>query len=101
MNIKDHLQTIIAFAAVIGIAAGGIAYFAKAADLELVELRLEQKIASDAILQINQQMWQLEDRNQGRPCEQWESQRERDRYRMLKLKLETLKKRHEKALKSE
>jgi len=100
MNLKDHLQTIIAGAAVIGIVAGGITYFAKASDLELVELRLEQKIASDAILQINQQIWQLEDRHGGKPCAEWESQRDRDQYRMLKLKLETLKKRHEEALKT-
>ena len=89
-NLKDYLGVIIALAAVIGVISGGLAYFAKAEDLKLVELRLDQKIVSDQVAQIQSRIWQLEDRNQGKPCVEWRAQDERDEYRRLLEQLKLL-----------
>lgn len=91
MNLKDHLQTIIALAAVVGIVLGALAYFATAEDLRMVELRLDQKIVTDQMIDAKRQMWQLEDRNKdkGRDCLQWPD-RDRDEYRKLQEQVEQL-----------
>jgi aspartate/glutamate racemase len=81
---KQFLEPIIALAAVIGIIMGGLSYFATAEDLRLVEMRLDQKIMSDQMSQVQQRIWTLEDRNQGKPCSEWKSQDEKDEYRKLK-----------------
>jgi hypothetical protein len=89
-KLRDYLGLIIAFAAVIAVISGGMAYFAKADDLRMVEMRLDQKIVSDQIQQVQSRVWQLEDRNQGKPCSDWRSQDEKNEYRKLTEQLKLL-----------
>lgn len=98
-KLKDCLGIIIAGAAVVGLVSGGLSYFAKADDLRMVELRLDQKIVSDQVSQIQVRIWQLEDRNQGRPCTEWKSPDEKQEYRALQIKLEELKKQQDRLIK--
>ena len=99
MMLKEYLTTIIAGAAVVGIVSGGLSYFAKADDLKLVEMRLDQKIVSDQMSQIQGRVWQLEDRNQGKPCSDWKMQDEKDEYRKLQEQLKQLQERQKKLMK--
>jgi hypothetical protein len=92
-KLKDYLGLIIAFGAVIAVISGGMAYFAKADDLRMVEMRLDQKIVSDQVSQVQARVWQLEDRNQGKPCSDWRSQDEKDEYRKLQEQLRMLQER--------
>lgn len=62
-KLKENLQVIIAFAAVVGLVLGAINYFATAADLEITQVRLEQKIVADQQFSVQQQIWALEERN--------------------------------------
>lgn len=87
---KDILQIIIAFGVICGIVVGGLAFFAKADDLKMVEMRLDQKIVSDQIQQIQTRIWTLEDRNQGKPCSDWKNQDEKTEYRKLSDQLKQL-----------
>lgn len=84
---KTILEPIIALAAVIGIVLGGMAYFAKADDLRLVEMRLDQKIVTDQVQQLQSRIWILEDRNKGKPCAEWPAQDEKNEYRKLQEQL--------------
>lgn len=97
MKLKDYLQTIIALAAVIALVLGALSYFATAQDLQLVEMRLDQKIVTDQMLDLKRQKWQLEDRNRekGPNCINWEP-KERDEYRRLQDQLEQLQERAKK-----
>jgi len=90
MNIKALVALIALLLALVGGVVSAIDYFAKSADLKLVEYRLDQKIRNDRIYEIQQQLWQLEDRYEGTDCSSW-PQADKDRYRDLKLKLEFLK----------
>jgi len=92
MKIKEMIQGIIAVGVLIGMIMGGISYFATASDLRLVELRLEQKIVNDQIMQLKQRMWQLEDRNKSKDCIKWEDDKDKQEYRILENTLEELKK---------
>lgn len=96
MKIKDIIQGIIAVGVLIGMIFGGISYFAKAEDLKLVELRLEQKIVNDQMIQIKQKLWQLEDRNKGMDCTKWKDEKDRKEYRELNETLENLRKQQKK-----
>lgn len=87
---KSILEPIIALAAVIGIVLGGMAYFAKAQDLRLVEMRLDQKIVTDQVQQMQSRLWILEDRNKGKPCGEWQNQDEKVEYRKLQEQLKHL-----------
>lgn len=87
---KDVLQIIIAFGIICGIVVGGLTFFAKADDLKLVEMRLDQKIVSDQIQQTQSRVWQLEDRNQGKPCSEWKNPDEKNEYRKLNEQLKHL-----------
>jgi hypothetical protein len=87
---KAILEPIIALAAVIGIVLGGMAYFAKADDLRLVEMRLDQKIVTDQVQQMQARIWILEDRNKGKPCVEWPNQDEKNEYRKLHEQLKQL-----------
>jgi membrane peptidoglycan carboxypeptidase len=99
-KLKEYFGTIIAFAMVIGIVAGGLAYFAKAADLELVQLRLDQKIVSDQMYDTDKQIWILEERNRAyADCRQWPDERDREQYRKLKAQQEELQKKQDRLLK--
>lgn len=90
-RIKENIQIIIAIGVFIGMIMSSISYFAKASDLQLVSLRLEQKIVSDQVMDINRQMWQLEDRNIGKAFDVW-PQRDKNEYRLLRERLERAKK---------
>ena len=79
---KEHLKTIITFAAVVSIVIGFCAYFAKASELELVAMRLEQKIVGDKVFDLKKRTWQLEDRNTDHDIIKW-PKRDRDEYRLL------------------
>ena len=56
----------IGFCTLVGTVVGVSEYFAKADDLKMVELRLDQKIRQDRCDSIQQRIWQLEDRYQGK-----------------------------------
>lgn len=96
---KAILEPIIALAAVVGIVLGGMAYFAKADDLQLVELRLDQKIVSDQVRQVQQRVWTLEERNKDRPYSEWSNTDEKKEYKALKDDLEMLKVRQKELIK--
>jgi len=89
---KNIIEGIIAVGVLIGMILGGINYFAKANDLKLVELRLDQKIVSDQVTQIQRRMWLLEDRHGGIDCYKWKSRSDRDEYRRLRDHVQKLKK---------
>lgn len=59
------LGIVLGISTLVGSAIGVNEYFAKAADVELIAMRLEQKIAQDRCDWIQQRIWQLEDRFNG------------------------------------
>ena len=93
---KKTIQTIVSVCVLVSMAIGAVTYFATAEDVDQIAMRLDNKITSDQIIAISQQMWQLEDRYPGQPdCSLWQGQsaeRDRQEYRSLELKLEQLKK---------
>ncbi len=97
---KSIIEGIIALGVLVSMVVGGLAYFAKADDLRLVEMRLEQKVVSDAIMQVSQRIWQLEDRHRAEgACVNWTDQRDKQEYRQLQLQLEQLKARQQQLIK--
>lgn len=99
-KLREYFGFIIAAAAVVGIVSGGMAYFAKASELEelrvevrLTQVRLEQKVVSDQIYDLQKRVHMIEDRNRafGADCRSWPDQRERDEYRVLQMQLDELK----------
>jgi hypothetical protein len=91
MKLTSTLTTIVALFTIIAGVFASVTYFARASDLQQVEFRLEQKIQGDNILRIQERIWQLEDRYQGRDCSEW-IESDREEYRSLKSQLELLKK---------
>jgi len=82
---KTFLEPIIAFGVVVGLVVGATSYFATAERLQLVEMRLDQKIVDDRVASKKQRMWQLEDRHKGKPdCSTWSSEEDKKEYRELK-----------------
>jgi len=67
-KLKENLQLILAIGAVIGMVLGGITYFAKADDLQLVEQRLDQKIKADKAYYLKRQLWALFDKHKTDDC---------------------------------
>ena len=98
-KLKDYLGIIVAFAAVVGIVLGALNYFAKASELQMVEMRLDQKIVADQVSQVQARIWTLEDRNQGKPCSDWKNQDEKNEYRKLQEQLRLLQEREKKLMK--
>ena len=99
---KTIIEGIIALGVLVGMVVGGLAYFATAEDLHLVEMRLDQKLVADAIMQVSQRIWQLEDRHRAEgPCANWEDERDKQEYRQLKLQLEQLKARQAQLIKQQ
>ena len=90
MDLKKALEPFIAICVLTGMIWGGITYFAKAEDLQMVEMRLDQKIVGDVVSQTQQRIWTLEDRNQGKPCSDWKSEDEKAEYRKLKEQLKMM-----------
>lgn len=66
-TLKSKALAIVALATLISMSIGAVNYFAKAGDLRLVEMRLEQKIIKDDLRATEQRIWQLEDRLEERP----------------------------------
>jgi len=93
---KEIIQGVIAVGVLLGMIMGGISYFATASDLKFVELRLEQKIVNDQIIQLKQRMWQLEDRNKSKEYIKWKDDKDKQEYRILENTLEDLQKQQKK-----
>jgi hypothetical protein len=91
MTAKDWVLLAVAMTVLMGSTVTAVEYFAKDADLVLVAQRLEQKIQSDQMWQVQQRLWQLEDRNQARECDQYRNEADKGECRMLKLRVEILK----------
>jgi hypothetical protein len=98
-KLKENLQVIIAFAAVVGLVISSMAYFAKASELEalreevvLTQVRLDQKIVSDQAYETQKQIWAIEERNakHGADCTRWPDERDRRQYKELKAQSEML-----------
>jgi len=96
---KAILEPIIAVGIVVGLVLGSLNYFARAEQLVLDEMRLDQKIVADQVNQIQGRVWQLEDRNKGKPCADWQTQDEKDEYRKLQEQLKQLQERQKKLMK--
>lgn len=94
---KNYLQTIVSICVLTGMVVGGVNYFAKADELQLVSMRLDQKIISDQIDQIQRRLWQLEDRHKGTDYRGWPTD-DRNEYRRLKEQAERLKQKYERLL---
>lgn len=94
MKRKEVIEIVIALCVMVSMIVGALNYLAKASDLQLVEMRLDQKIVSDQIHQIQERIWQLQDRNYG-PCNNWTNQKDKDEYRKLQEEIEMLKKRRD------
>lgn len=94
MKRKDIIEIVVTVCIMVGMVVGALNYLAKASDLQLVEMRLDQKIVSDQIMQLQQRIWQLQDRNYG-PCTNWTDQKDKDEYRKIEAEIEMLKKRRD------
>lgn len=94
MKRKDIIEIVIAVCVLVGMIVGGLNYLAKAADLQLVEMRLDQKIVSDQIMQLQQQTRWLENQNYG-PCINWANKRDKDEYKKLLEQIEMLKRKRD------
>ena len=92
MKRKDIIGLVVAVFVMIGMIVGALNYLAKASELQLVEMRLDQKIVSDQIFQLQERIWQLEDRNYGL-CSTWTNKEDKNTYRKLQEKIEMLKRR--------
>ena len=90
MNKKATIEVLVGMAILVGMVFGAVTYFATAADVQLVAMRLDQKILADQINQIRAMLWQLEDRNGGSDCTKWFNQADKTQYRRLKMELEKL-----------
>ena len=97
-NIKTLLEIFITFGLVIGMLFGAMNYFAKAEDLKLTQLRLDQKILEDRTFTIQAQMWELERRNGGPDIWKWKNEEDRVKYQNLKRQLDLLQKRLDKSI---
>ena len=92
--IRNNVETIVSILIIIGMVVGGISYFAKAKDLQLVDMRLEQKIVNDAVYDLTREITYLEGKYGSSDCSTWrgpESERDRNAYRKLKEQLEAVK----------
>ena len=67
-RLKDNAETIVALLVIIAMTVGGVAFFAKASDLEKVEYRLDEKIQADQIYYLKQQLWQLYKKHKTKDC---------------------------------
>lgn len=93
-KIKEYLSTIVILASAVAVAMGGLAYFAKASELQdlrdevvLTQVRLDQKIVSDQAYETQKQIWALEEKNTqyGSDCTRWPDERDRKQYKELKV----------------
>lgn len=90
---KNILEIIIAFIIVAGAMWGAVEYFAAAADLRLVDMRLEQKIVGDSIINLYDQRTQLQIKYKNAPCSTWrgkEAPADRKRYLRIESQLKAM-----------
>lgn len=90
---KVAASGIVSLAAVITSVYSGMTWvddrYANKDDVQLIELRLEQKIQQDRVQQIQQRLWQIEDRYRDK-LQRPENQDAYSEYRKLKDELEVL-----------
>ena len=80
-------SAIVLLAGLVSVCFGVNSYFAKSAELELVGMRLDQKILMDRFRNVQQRIWDLEDRCHRVAC----SPEEKSEIQHLKLELEEIK----------
>lgn len=95
MSKKDFIEYTVALVALIGAIIGANSYLAKASDVELVSMRLEQKIVSDATMQVETRKWQLLDRYSARDCNEIKNEKDREECRTLEQKVKEFDKRNQ------
>jgi len=95
MEKKECLQIAVALIVIVGAIVGFNTHFAKASDLELVAMRLEQKIVSDASMQTEVRKWQLLDRNNARDCSDIKNEKDKEECRTLEQKIKEFDKRNQ------
>ena len=87
------LKTILAVPSALAIIVGGLfaanSYVAKASDLQLYAMRLDQKIRSDNVSNTQDKVWNLEKENRGKPECNWPTD-DLYRYKKAKAKLKCL-----------
>jgi len=89
MTKKSILEIVIALIVVAGAMWGAIEYFASAENLELVDMRLEQKIVGDSIYNLYEQKTQLEVKYGNDVCSTWRGeQADADRKRYLRIEFQ-------------
>jgi predicted negative regulator of RcsB-dependent stress response len=96
--IKDNLEMLITIGVAITMISAGFAYFAKAKDLKLVDMRLEQKIVNDGVYDLQRQMGQLERKYKTKDCSKWQgpdAAYDANEYDKMKLQLEGMKKKRD------
>ena len=67
-KISIYAGAVLAICSVIGVLFAVDNYVAKAEDVRQLSLRLEQKIQQDAARDLQNRIWMLEDRYNGKPC---------------------------------
>ncbi|KKM74646.1 hypothetical protein LCGC14_1398220 [marine sediment metagenome] len=67
--------------------------------ISMLTNRFDMKQLNEAIMQINARMWQLEDKHRSSNPSEWNDQKDKDRYRKLKLQLDDLTKKYNELLK--
>jgi len=89
-KLREMMGIIITVGALTTMIVGALTYFATAKDLQLVQLRLEEKILTDRVMDLKKQMWQLEEKNRkyGSDFRIWPDERDRKEYRLLQSELD-------------
>lgn len=96
MTKKDWIQTVSFFIIIFSALFSANSYLAKASDLQLVQMRLDQKIISDAINQTQDRKWKLLDRNNNvKDCNEIKDERDKEECRKQEQQLKTLEKQYE------
>jgi hypothetical protein len=101
MNKKDIIQAITFFVFVFGALFSANSYLAKASDLQLVQLRLDQKIVSDAINQTQDRHWKLIDRHNVKSCDEIKDERDKEECRKQDQQLKNLEKQYDVIIKKQ
>jgi hypothetical protein len=96
---KEIIEVVVALFVLVGMAFGANEYFAKDKELVLVQASQQLHFTSHAVNEIQARIWNLEERNGSDNCLIWNSQKDREEYRLLKLKLEKLKKKEDQLIK--
>lgn len=99
MDKKDWIQLVSFFLIIFSALFSANAYLAKASDLQLVQLRLDQKIISDTINQTQDRQWKLLDRNNVKSCNDIKDERDKEECRKQEQLLKNLEKQYEVVIK--